>query len=184
MSDPLDDLRAALGLVEPSPAFEQKTLARIEHERGATAKRAWLFLIPMAAAAAVIVIVSFRSGGVGDHSALPEPSGGLGNQSALREPAIASNPSTAPTTIMPRPSRHVARARMAQVAWAIPENAHADQAIAVRRLMTLIRAGKADVPADRLVFDDSGPVPMLAPIELKPIVITPLPNGQGGGSER
>lgn len=192
MPEPLDELRALLGSVEPSSTFEAKTRARIDHqrERARTAgitKRAWLFMIPMAAAAVVMVAVVLnpredarRGGGLAEQSALREPaiappSGGLGNQSALAEPAVVAGRMA---------KLSVKRTRVAAAAWAIPENAHADQAIGMRRLMTLIRAKKIEVPGDSTVLDDGGPIPALAPVELKPIVIAPLPNGQGGGSER
>jgi hypothetical protein len=172
MSDALDELRAELASVEPSRAFARETLARLERERARAPRRAWLFLMPMTAAAIVIAIAR-SGGGVGTHSALPKA-------------VIASKPAETmarPTAAEP-PVRRSSRARPADATWTIPENAHADQAIAVRQLMTLIRAGKAQVPPDSIVLDDSGPVPMLPPVELKPIVIAPLPMGQGGGSER
>jgi hypothetical protein len=101
--------------------------------------------------------------------------------STASEPARLTAPDVEP------PARHARRAQPVAETWTIPENAHADQAIAVRRLMVLIRAGQVIVPAGTAVANDEAALPPgegLAPVELKPIVITPLPTGQGGGSEQ
>jgi hypothetical protein len=185
MSEPLDDLRALLGAVEPSVEFERRTLRHVAADAKASrAGRRWMFVAPAAVAAIVIAIVSIwpaaptrSGGGLGDQVGLPvrgsvspAPSGALGDQAAL--PATAAS------------SRRVHRVRPIDAAWKIPENAHADQAIAVHQLMTLIRAGKARIDGSVVAATDDGPIPALAPIELQPIVIAPLPNGQGGGSQR
>jgi hypothetical protein len=98
--------------------------------------------------------------------------------------AKAAEPIAPPTFPVAESPHLAAHARALAVAWQIPENAHPDQAIAVRRLMTLLRAKKIEMPSDPGAFGAGTSATVLAPIELKPIVIAPLPNGQGGGSER
>jgi hypothetical protein len=183
MSEPLDDLRAALGSIEPSPAFEKQTFVRIERERATTARRAWMFLAPVAAAAVVIAAIAVKPAG----DVKPADSARVEAAAASAEPAPISVPARQPepvTRVNARPMHRAHAAQPAALDLTIPENAHADQVFALRRLMTLIRAGKATVPDDSTIFDDSGPVPVLVPVELKPILIAPLSSGQGGGSER
>lgn len=180
MSDPLDDLRAALGSVEPSVGFEQRTLRHVATGRAARAgKSSWMMLVTSAGAAAAILIAVV---------ALPPRAARIG-QSAVREPAVPAPVAVvAPSApvIHPGPgaSRGARPVRAAAILPVIPESAHIDQAIAVRRLMLSATMGKVIGSPDANQLTDDGSIRMPALIEIKPIVIAPLPNGQGGGSER
>lgn len=179
MPEPLDELRAALGAIEPSLGFEQRTLRHIADSRTSRARR-WrgMFAVPAAALTVLAVIVSSRTA---------KPVGGLGDQTALPRLTPVSAPLVRvdapfehPTEPAPRPVRRV---RSAPTAWTIPENAHADQALAVRRLIALMRAGAVLGAPDETRSNDSELIAIPA-IDVKPIVIAPLAAGQGGGSER
>lgn len=180
MSDPLDDLRAALGSVELSAGFEQRALRQIASEQSSRAgNRRWMMFLPVAAAV-VIVATVFRNGGI------EEPSGrreGAMKQSAVREPQAVAPPTPVAAVERDAP-RRVRRAQASAVRFAIPESAHIDQAIAVRRLMLSATPGKVIGAPDSNQLSDDGSIRMPALIEIKPIVIAPLPTGQGGGSER
>lgn len=188
MSEPLDDLRAALGAVEPSVGFEQRTLRHIAEAGPRRAGRHWLFAAPTAAAVMLIVVTVLRSGGPVNQGAAAPGSGFQRTQAALpgrskAEPENQTDRSTRePSPRVVRP--HVERPSVSRARLRIPETAHVDQVLAVRRLVALVRTGMVLGASDDQTFREDGSIAIPALIELKPIVITPLAAGQGGGSER
>jgi hypothetical protein len=183
MSDPLDLLRSTLNAIEPSASFARDTRARADRERaGSARRRRMLFAAPVLAAVVVTAALASRSR-FHPPDAMPSPTT---TPAVLVEAASTPASDTIATATRPAPLvAPVVKARpvvAAPMEWRVPEDAHADQAIAVHRLMSLIQAGQLPLVAkpDQPSRERAGVE--LAPIIVRPIEITPLPAMvQGGG---
>lgn len=197
MSDPIDDLRAVLNDIAPSPRFERGVRERVA--AGERAWRPWTWIAAGAiAATAAAVVIALQPG----------------------SPVLAPAPLTAPIASAPTtpvdgvsavaPAETPARlhaiaaskpARVETVDWHIPDSAQRDQNIAVRQLVMRARVGLLSTPSNDLGVMaaplDISPLPAARPvvenaelksetglplIEIKPIAIAPLVPLTTGGS--
>jgi len=147
------------------------------------------WLVPLAAAAGVVVAVSLRpspasTASTRNGAAAPASTTTRMTQSALEPVGPVGSVTSAPA-VTPRVSRPSVAPVPVPVAWRVPADAHADQAIAMRRLLSMVTAGNLPPMArpDTVSTPSSSD---LTPIQIRPITITPLPPlaNQGGGTER
>jgi hypothetical protein len=187
--DLLSDLRIELAGVVPSPAFAASVRAKVAE---ASAKRRWLTWasVPVALAAAVLVVAAISLARVSDREWPPVSPARPGVPVVASAPAAASAGVTGTTAMAPlaervraaSPRPEAVRVRVAvndPFAVQVPP----DQANALRSLLVALRDRRAVVPAPTAAWSLEL-LPELEALTIPPLQLELLPGTPAGGGGR